>query len=165
MKRLVTGYNVTGDCVVSNRFPLAESDPPGVFLGLDSVGKDVYITYWTALDIAQLVGYPPLEVVEATQMAVDELAEDLDHMRQNVETLAAESVQADYIAMLKEAKDDLLEEYKRTALGLRNANKFASDPDSSRTAKLGGGEGSSKSTRGEDSRNAPSEPTRTSADG
>jgi len=147
MKRLHAGWNVQGDCIVSHRFPLSEADPPGVYLGEDSRGQDVYISYWTALDIAQMVGYPPIETVEANAARVDELEQKLADVEAQIDELVDSHVDQKFIKLLEQTKGEILEEQKRTVRSLRDSSKLATDPDASRTAKLVRREGSSTRAR------------------
>jgi hypothetical protein len=155
MDRLSEAHNVTGDCLVSRRFPMRAEDPPGIYLGRDSVGKNVYLDYWTALEIAQMVGYPPLEVVEQLKEDNDALVAGNAELVDSVEQLAAEHVEAKYIELLEKTKDEILESQERTYRSLRDASKFGSDPDAGRADKLVGGKGSPQSTRGADNSASP----------
>lgn len=158
MKRLHPGHNVLGDCIVSKTFPMRAEDPPGIYLGRDSVGKPVYITYWTAIEIAQMVGYPPLEVVEQLQEDYDSLNVEHSECAANIEQFAAEHVETKYIELLEKTKGEILESQERTYRSLRDASKFGTDPSADRAAKLVGGKGSSEGARGADTGDAASKP-------
>lgn len=160
MKRLSEAHNVTGDCIVTRRFPFRQEDPPGFYLGRDSAGKNVYIDYWTALEIAQMVGYPPLEVVEQLKEDNDALVAGNSELHNSVEQLAAEHVEAKYIKLLEQTKDEILESQERTYRSVRDASKFGSDPDAGRADKLVGGKGSPEEARGANNLATPGQSAR-----
>lgn len=164
IKRLHDGFNVQGDCLVSKTFPMRETDPPGLYLGRDSAGKPVYITYWVALEIAGLVGYPTPEVYEANLAHIASLEQQLVDLEADFDRAVSEHVDNRFIELLAQTKGEILEEQKRATRSLRDASKFATDPDTSRTAKLDGGEGSEASPRGKNSGHVAIEPTPPSPD-
>lgn len=113
MKRLHENFNVQGDCCVTGNVVsrgTEHNNPAGVYLGPnpEALGKDLYITFWTAVEIAHLIGYPMPEVYEQMQQDLEDQEQEIADLKRKLnDEIHTEQVQAVFTKIDNRTKEIL----------------------------------------------------------
>jgi hypothetical protein len=149
MKRLYSGFGVgEGSCVGGDN-PMYASDiengTEGVYLGVnpESPSKGLYLTFWEADTIAQLIGFPHIAVYEEQKKLIDVQAQQLadleEVLNREVHSLQLQAVMKE----IRKGNKEILNALEGTLSAVR-ARLGADGTDAGRIAKPAGSQRSTK---------------------
>lgn len=125
VKRLHENFNIDADCCVTGSYPNMEHAPFGVYLGQnpEQPARGLYLTYWSAVEVALKIGYPDPAVQETLLKELDERnlrIEELERqLNEEVNNLAVKALQTHFDNRIKELADG----QERAFRGIRDAAK------------------------------------------